>query len=234
MACGKPVAGGTFVVARRSSSATESDETRTSRPDGRSDAGDLPRSAGRRARRSVGRVAGRPITKPPKLVKFVPAVYPKDKHDAHVTGSVLLSIEIGDDGKVGEVEVVKGGRARLRRRRGGGGQAVRLRAGRDRPPAGAGEDHLPLRLHDRRGDRQGRAADQLRRRGAGALQEDGRIARRHRHHHRPGRPAGGHRRRRPLRLHSTCRSARTRSSCPTPSSSPSPPKRRSRVGKRRR
>src|SRR3954447_26711907 len=48
------------------------------------------------------------ITKPPKLVTFVPAVYPKEKHDAHVTGSVLLSIEIGDDGKVGEVEVVKG------------------------------------------------------------------------------------------------------------------------------
>jgi TonB family protein len=51
---------------------------------------------------------GPQITKPPKLVKFVPAVYPKEKHDAHVTGSVLLSIEIGDDGKVGEVEVVKG------------------------------------------------------------------------------------------------------------------------------
>src|SRR5450631_4058244 len=51
---------------------------------------------------------GPQITKPPKLVTFVPAVYPKDKHDAHVTGSVLLSIEIGDDGKVGEVEVVKG------------------------------------------------------------------------------------------------------------------------------
>ena len=51
---------------------------------------------------------GPQITKPPKLVTFVPAVYPKEKHDAHLTGSVLLSIEIGDDGKVGEVEVVKG------------------------------------------------------------------------------------------------------------------------------
>jgi TonB family protein len=48
------------------------------------------------------------ITKAPKLVKFVPAEYPKDKHDAGITASVLLSIEIGDDGKVGEVEVVKG------------------------------------------------------------------------------------------------------------------------------
>jgi TonB family protein len=48
------------------------------------------------------------ITKPPKLVKFVQAEYPKDKHDAGITASVLLSIEIGDDGKVGEVEVVKG------------------------------------------------------------------------------------------------------------------------------
>src|SRR5215831_6600085 len=51
---------------------------------------------------------GPQITKAPKLVKFVPAVYPREKHDAHITGSVLLSIEIGDDGKVGEVEVVKG------------------------------------------------------------------------------------------------------------------------------
>ncbi len=48
------------------------------------------------------------ITKPPKLVKFVPAVYPPDKHAAQVTASVLLSIEIGDDGKVGEVEVITG------------------------------------------------------------------------------------------------------------------------------
>ena len=64
------------------------------------------RGGQRRARART--TTGPQITKPPKLVKFVPAVYPKDKHDAHVTGSVLLSIEIGDDGKVGEVEVVKG------------------------------------------------------------------------------------------------------------------------------
>lgn len=47
------------------------------------------------------------ITQPPHLVHFVPAEYPKDKHDAGITAQVLLSIEIGDDGKVGEVEVVK-------------------------------------------------------------------------------------------------------------------------------
>jgi TonB family protein len=52
--------------------------------------------------------SGPVVTKPPKLVKFVEAVYPKDRHDAGITASVLLSIEIGDDGKVGEVEVVKG------------------------------------------------------------------------------------------------------------------------------
>jgi TonB family protein len=56
----------------------------------------------------AGAESGPTITKAPKLVKFVPAVYPKDKHDAGVTASVLLSIEIGADGKVGEVEVVKG------------------------------------------------------------------------------------------------------------------------------
>jgi TonB family protein len=50
---------------------------------------------------------GPTVTKPPKLVKFIPAVYPKDKHDAGITAEVLLSIEIGDDGQVGEVEVVK-------------------------------------------------------------------------------------------------------------------------------
>jgi TonB family protein len=48
------------------------------------------------------------VTKPPKLVKFVEAVYPKERHDAGITASVLLSIEIGDDGKVGNVEVVQG------------------------------------------------------------------------------------------------------------------------------
>ena len=47
------------------------------------------------------------ITKAPKLVKFVPAIYPKDQHDAGITASVLLSIEIGDDGRVGAVEVLK-------------------------------------------------------------------------------------------------------------------------------
>jgi len=46
------------------------------------------------------------VTKPPKLVKFVPAEYPKDKHDAGITGSVLLSIEIDGEGHVGAVEVV--------------------------------------------------------------------------------------------------------------------------------
>src|SRR6185369_12411120 len=51
------------------------------------------------------------LTKPPKLTKFVPAVYPKDKHDAGVTSSVLLSIEIDDTGKVGNVEVVQSGGA---------------------------------------------------------------------------------------------------------------------------
>ncbi len=56
----------------------------------------------------AGAAAEPTITKPPKLVKFVQAVYPQDKHDAGITASVLLSIEIGDDGKVGEVEVVKG------------------------------------------------------------------------------------------------------------------------------
>jgi TonB family protein len=49
------------------------------------------------------------LTRPPKLTKFVPAVYPKDKHDAGIGSSVLLSIEIDDAGKVGEVEVVQTG-----------------------------------------------------------------------------------------------------------------------------
>jgi TonB family protein len=48
------------------------------------------------------------ITQPPHLVHFVEAKYPKDKHDAGITARVTLSIEIGDDGKVGEVEVLEG------------------------------------------------------------------------------------------------------------------------------
>ncbi len=55
--------------------------------------------------------AGGQLTKPPKLQKFVPAVYPKDKHDAGVTAQVTLSIEIDDTGKVGNVEVVGSGGA---------------------------------------------------------------------------------------------------------------------------
>ena len=51
------------------------------------------------------------ISKPPKLVRFVPAAYPPAKHDAGITARVLLSIEIGDDGKVGDVEVVEGAAA---------------------------------------------------------------------------------------------------------------------------
>jgi len=47
------------------------------------------------------------ITKAPKLIKFVPAIYPQAKHDAGITAEVMLSIEIGDDGKVGGVEVMK-------------------------------------------------------------------------------------------------------------------------------
>lgn len=49
------------------------------------------------------------ITKPPRLLQFVEAVYPKDKHDAGITSRVLLSIAIGDDGRVGEVEVLESG-----------------------------------------------------------------------------------------------------------------------------
>ena len=55
----------------------------------------------------LGQAEGPTVTKAPKLVKFVAAVYPKDKHDAGITASVELSIEIGDDGIVGDVTVVK-------------------------------------------------------------------------------------------------------------------------------
>ena len=48
------------------------------------------------------------VTKPPKLVHFVEAVYPPDKHQAGVTARVLLSIAVGEDGKVSEVEVIEG------------------------------------------------------------------------------------------------------------------------------
>ena len=64
------------------------------------------------ALRPVAAAADEPaVTKAPKLSKFVPAEYPKDKHDAGVTASVLLSIEIDAEGKVGEVEVVSSGGA---------------------------------------------------------------------------------------------------------------------------
>ena len=43
---------------------------------------------------------------PPKLHKFVEAKYPADKQAAGLEAKVVLSIEVGDDGKVGNVEVV--------------------------------------------------------------------------------------------------------------------------------
>jgi outer membrane biosynthesis protein TonB len=49
------------------------------------------------------------LTRAPKLTRFVPAVYPQDKHDAGVTAHVLLSIEIDEAGKVGAVEVTGSG-----------------------------------------------------------------------------------------------------------------------------
>lgn len=51
------------------------------------------------------------ITKSPKLVHFEEAEYPPDKKAANITSSVLLSIEIGADGKVGNVAVVQSGGA---------------------------------------------------------------------------------------------------------------------------
>ena len=78
------------------------------------------------------------------------------------TASVLLAIEIGADGKVGNVARGAVGRRRLRRRRRRRGQAVRLRAGRGRRQAGAGEDRLPLRVRHQDRDRQARPAGQLR------------------------------------------------------------------------
>jgi TonB family protein len=44
--------------------------------------------------------------KPPKLKKFVEAVYPEDKRAAGTGAKVVLSIEVEDSGRVGNVEVV--------------------------------------------------------------------------------------------------------------------------------
>jgi TonB family protein len=46
------------------------------------------------------------VTKAPKLIQFVEAEYPADKRAANLEAEVLLSIEIGADGKVGNVAVV--------------------------------------------------------------------------------------------------------------------------------
>jgi TonB family protein len=46
--------------------------------------------------------------KPPKLLKFIEAEYPADKKASGIEAKVVLSIEINEAGKVGEVEVVAG------------------------------------------------------------------------------------------------------------------------------
>ena len=57
---------------------------------------------------SDGEAASGQLTKPPKLVTFVPAVYPQAKHDAGITAAVTLSIEIDETGHVTQVEIVTG------------------------------------------------------------------------------------------------------------------------------
>lgn len=49
----------------------------------------------------------RQITKPPRLIRFVKAEYPTAKKAAGITATVELSIEIGADGLVGNVTVIK-------------------------------------------------------------------------------------------------------------------------------
>jgi TonB family protein len=49
------------------------------------------------------------VTKAPKLIQFVEAEYPAEKKAAGVEAEVLLNIEIGADGKVGNVVVVRSG-----------------------------------------------------------------------------------------------------------------------------
>jgi TonB family protein len=51
------------------------------------------------------------ITRAPQLSHFVEATYPPDKKAAGITAKVVLSIDVGDDGKVGEVSVVQTGGA---------------------------------------------------------------------------------------------------------------------------
>ena len=111
------------------------------------------------------------ITKPPHLVHFVPAEYPKDKHDAGITARVLLSIEIGDDGKVGEVEVVESAGADFDSAAVAAARAVHFHAGRGRRASHSGQDHLPLRLHYRDQDGRHWAAGELRGRDSGSIQE---------------------------------------------------------------
>src|SRR5215831_9900324 len=45
------------------------------------------------------------VTRPPKLVRFAPAVYPPDQEAAGVTASVILSIDIDEAGRVANVSV---------------------------------------------------------------------------------------------------------------------------------
>ena len=131
------------------------------------------RSSPRRGACRAPRPKAPTVTKPPKLVKFVAAVYPKDKHDAGITAAVLLSIEIGADGKVGEVDGGQGAPAP-------DFDAAAVAAAKQFvfEPAEIDGKPAPVKITykydftDRRADGQGRAADQLRRRGARALQEE--------------------------------------------------------------
>ena len=115
----------------------------------------------------------------------------------------MLSIEIGADGKVGDVD----GRQERRRRLTStpppspppsSSSSSRPRSTASRAPV---KIDLPLRLHDHREDGEARAADQLRRRGARTLQEEARSPKVVGQDQGPGRRDRADRRGRPLRVH---------------------------------
>ncbi len=187
MACGKPVAGGTYVVRGRSSSATE----RCHPPSLPTlfAAGDPPRARSRLcARRSDARPTGAGRHQAAQAGEVRPGGLPQGQaRRAASPASVLLSIEIGDDGKVGDVEVVKGAAPDF--------DAAAVAAAKQFVFEPAEIDHqpAPVKITYRYdftivdGDRQGRAADQLRRRRPRALQEEAASPRVDRHARRPRR-----------------------------------------------
>ena len=133
-----------------------------------------------------------PLSKPPRLLRFVEATPPASLA-ADERADVVLTIDIDEQGRVADVAVAKSAAPRRRSGGGRGGAPVHVRTRRGGGQAGAGANHLRLPL---RAEAAAQAGARRRARGRGRADRAARRDRAAQGRPRPdrGRDGGGRRR----------------------------------------